>query len=552
MKSKLDPRRLLLPATLVGAAAAWLAVIQAAGHDASPGAGTWLVATVLALLGAASLVPLARQISGAWQHRALEGALVALVTSLATAAAFAFTDAAGRSLPLEFARDLALVAFVTAPLALLTARGARAAAPAAESPVTTQEIVPVTTGGGSTRRSFLKVGSTAVAGAALIRVAPAVSAPPHKYVLTITDGDIHMIDDTPVFFRTFAGVDGKPQIPGPPIGNPGPFETNPEVVEGKTIQVIITNLTPRDHTFLIERTENEAPTDPVVGPVTIPAGGVPVTIEFPSAGTYIYRDADRNNRILGMHGVMVVMPDDGSNRPYKQAPDRLDIPAEFLAQYVWMLHDVDPLLGELARNNPTVSNLDYSIDQLVPRYFTINGVSGVASTENLVTVPVFPVQDPQASQVGTLIRIVNTGCATHSPHIHGNHMFVVMQNATPQPANFALEKDVFRMPPLHRLACLLPVHAGLDAWPPLDPAKGFGEQQYPMHCHSEMSQTAAGGLYPMGMLTDWRLVAKPQDVAAVKAVVASGTKTRAAQAEIARVLGRRIRRPQLTRVIGRR
>ncbi|HMC69260.1 MAG TPA: hypothetical protein VKJ07_08915, partial [Mycobacteriales bacterium] len=457
-----------------------------------------------------------------------------------TAAAFAFADTGGRALPLEFARDFALAAFVTAPLALLAVRSTWAPAPVAQPPAQTQELVPAPARG-STRRSFLKVGSTAVAGAALIRVAPAASALPRKFVLTITDGDIHMIDNTPVFFRTFAGVDGKPQIPGPPLGNPGPFETNPEIIEGKTVQVVITNLTPRDHTFLIERTGNEDVTDPVVGPVVIPAGGIPVTVEFtaPSAGTYIYRDADRNNRILGMHGVMVVMPSDGSNRPYTPAPDRLDIPAEFLAQYVWMLHDVDPLLGELARNNPKVQNLDYSIDQLVPRYFTINGVSGVVSTENLVTVPVFPVQDPQASQVGALIRIVNTGCATHSPHIHGNHIFLVEQNATPQPANVVLEKDVFRMPPLHRIAALLPVHPGLDAWPPLDPTKGFGEQAYPMHCHSEMSQTAAGGLYPMGMLTDWRLVAKPQDVAAAKAVVASGKQTQAAKAEITRVLGRR-------------
>ena len=94
------------------------------------------------------------------------------------------------------------------------------------------------------------------------------------------------------------------------------------------------------------------------------------------------------------------------------------IPAEFLAQYVWMLHDIDPLLGELARNNPRVTHLDYSIDQLVPRYFTINGVSGVQSTENLVTVPVLPVQDPIASQVGVFIRVVNTGGRTGTAYLY--------------------------------------------------------------------------------------------------------------------------------------
>jgi hypothetical protein len=536
-------KRLLTPtALLVAGAVAWPMIVGAAEPGQPLGPAGWLLAASIALALTVPLVRLARRASRDWDRRALEGALLALAAggsaAVATTLAEAVAGHGARAVPVELARQLALAMFAAAPVGLLVA-GARSTAtePVADA---SSELV-FAPRKGTTRRSFIKVGGGVVAGAAMVRIAPAAAAPPHRYVLTITEGDITMIDDTPVFFRTFAGVDGKPQIPGPPIGNPGPFETNPEVIEGKTIQVVITNLTARDHTFLIERTENEAPTDPVVGPVTIPAGGIPVTIEFtaPSAGTYIYRDADRNNRILGMHGVMVVMPDDGSNRPYKQAPDRLDIPAEFLAQYVWMLHDVDPLLGELARSNPKVQNLDYSIDQLVPRYFTINGVSGVVSTENLVTVPVFPVQDPQSGQVGALIRIVNTGCATHSPHIHGNHIFLVEQNATPQPANVVLEKDVFRMPPLHRIAALLPVHPGLDAWPPLDPTKGFDEQAYPMHCHSEMSQTAAGGLYPMGMLTDWRLVAKPQDVAAAKAVVVSGKKTQAAKAEIARVLGRR-------------
>ena len=55
----------------------------------------------------------------------------------------------------------------------------------------------------------------------------------------------------------------------------------------------------------------------------------------------------------------------------------------------------------------------------------------------------------------------------------------------------------------------------------------------------EALATAAGGLYPMGALTDWRLVDKPQQVAAARARVASGVKTRQAKAEIARVLGKR-------------
>ena len=543
MKITPAPRSLLPTLSLIAGAAAWLTVVRATDAAPSPGTGGWLVAIVVALAGTTLLVPLARRAAEPWQHRALEGALVALAAATATALALtlaeALAPAASRALPLEFARDLALSLFVTAPLAWLAAEQT-SSAPTTFPESDSTEIVLAPTKG-STRRSFMKVGAGAVGTAALMRVAPAASAAPRRFVLTVTEGDIHMIDQVPVFFRTFAGPDGKPQIPGPPLGNPGPFETNPEIIEGQTVQVVITNLTARDHTFLIERTENEAVTDPVVGPVTIPAGGIPVEIQFtaPSAGTYIYRDADRNNRILGMHGVMIVMPKDGSNRPYTPAPDRFEIPAEFLAQYVWVFHDTDPLLGELARSNPHVQNLDYPLEKIVPRYFTINGVSGVQSTENLVTVPVFPVQDPLASQVGVFIRVVNTGVASHSPHWHGNHFFVVERNAVPLKPGFVQEKDVMRLTPLQRTGVLLPIHSGLDAWPPLDPTKGFGEQAYPMHCHAEMSQTAAGGLYPMGALTDWRLVAQPQDTAAVRALVASGKQTQAAKAEIARVLGRR-------------
>jgi hypothetical protein len=540
--SRLDPRNLVLPATLVAGTAAWLVPVRAAEPGAGPGTGAWLAAAVLAVVLAALLAPQARRASdalaGTGVSMALESALVALAGALSTGIALAlYAGTAGRSLPVDLARDLALAMAAAAPLGLVLTVRARAADEAASSELVA-EPEPAR---GSTRRNFLKVGAGGVATAALVRVAPVASAAPRQFVLTITEGDIHMIDDVPVFCRAFGGPNGEPTIPGPAIGNPGPFDASPEILEGQRVHVSVTNLTVRDHTFLIERTGNEAPTDPVVGPVTIPAGGIPVDIQFdaPAAGTYIYRDVDRNNRILGMHGVMVVMPADGSNRPYAPAPGRLNIPSEFLAQYTWVLHDIDPLLGELARSNPHVVHLDYPLEKVTPRYFLLNGKSGVVSTENLLTVPVFPVQDTAAAQVGALIRVVNTGVASHSPHWHGNHVFVVQLNAIPPKAGVVLEKDTVRITALQRIDVLLPIHPGLDAWPPLDPKKGFVEQQFPMHCHAEMSQTAAGGLYPMGMLADWRLVSSPSQVAAAKARVASGVKTRRAKAEIARVLGKR-------------
>ena len=113
---------------------------------------------------------------------------------------------------------------------------------------------------------------------------------------------------------------------------------------------------------------------------------------------------------------------------------------------------------------------------------------------------------------GVVLRVVNTGVATHAPHWHGNHVFIVQRNGVPEPAGMVEERDVVRMEPLYCVDVILPAHTGYDAFPPLnDPDHPVlheehpGIQIFPMHCHAEMSQTAAGGMYPLGMLTDWHL-----------------------------------------------
>ena len=53
-----------------------------------------------------------------------------------------------------------------------------------------------------------------------------------------------------------------------------------------------------------------------------------------------------------------------------------------------------------------------------PKYFTLNGQSGFFASHNPANTPVGRVGQPH------LIRIVNTGMAAHSLHIHGNHIFV--------------------------------------------------------------------------------------------------------------------------------
>ena len=109
--------------------------------------------------------------------------------------------------------------------------------------------------------------------------------------------------------------------------------------------------------------------------------------------------------------------------------------------------------------------------------------------------------------------MVNAGVAVLQPHIHGNRVRVLTRNgkrlgqSAPEATadgliDFQIWKDVIGMPPLTRKDVMLPLKFPPDASLVSQRCKWV----YPMHCHVEMSQTAGGGLYPNGMLTDWELL----------------------------------------------
>jgi FtsP/CotA-like multicopper oxidase with cupredoxin domain len=403
---------------------------------------------------------------------------------------------------LELVRDALVAVAVAVPvcgaLELLRTRRPR--------PAREDEPVPAAAERRASRRAFLGYGAVAAAGGAAFasgRFFPsaASAAGAVSVDLYINEGYVRMVDGTPAFMRSFGlrsnngfGKPG-PRIPGPAIGPGGdqPIGRVACVTEGDSVTVRVTNALADVHTFTIPD---------VVDPVPIAAGATAtVTFIAPPAGTYFYQDVLPAQSLLGLHGVMVVMPRDGSNTPYGNG--RTDPPSPtFQYQYVWVLADVDPVWGELARQRKPID-----IPTFLPRYFLINGVSGQESTENPRTVP-----DRRLGE-SSLIRMVNMGAATHSPHFHGNHVYVLTSNRgafhVPNPAGtgsvaIAPEKDVIRMEPDSVTDVLLPVHIPLDQFPPYDPANA-PTNLYPMHCHAEMSQTAGGGSYPSGMLTDWIL-----------------------------------------------
>jgi hypothetical protein len=58
--------------------------------------------------------------------------------------------------------------------------------------------------------------------------------------------------------------------------------------------------------------------------------------------------------------------------------------------------------------------------------------------------------------------------------------------------------------PLSRKDIILPLKPPPDALDEVFAARTV-DWHYPMHCHAEPSQTAAGGLYPGGAVADWVL-----------------------------------------------
>jgi len=288
------------------------------------------------------------------------------------------------------------------------------------------------------------------------------------------------------------------------------------------VKLRITNRLRDPHTFTIRRTGGADVVHVTLGPAGSATATQDVDFAAPAPGTYTYQDVTDApvNRVLGLFGALVVVPSDAWT---------LDAAGEgeFERQWLWMFHDIDPEWARLARMGVRV---DPRTTPALPRYFTLNDRSGVFSVahspdraENVRTledtkpcghgrtVDVRRFSDPEVG-TGQLIRLVNTGVAVHQPHFHGNHVWTMaIDNLTvsrtmPTVVGGHLRlqhwEDVVGIDPLQVKAVMLPIKPPPDA---LDVvlANQRCDFDYPMHCHAEMSQTAGGGLYPGGQLTDW-------------------------------------------------
>lgn len=271
----------------------------------------------------------------------------------------------------------------------------------------------------------------------------------------------------------------------------------------------------------------------LLAPVEVDPAKPPVEVAFrvDRPGAYVYDDPSEDGvqRVLGLHGVLLVVP---AGDHWRVSPGGV----EFERQWLWICHDVDPEWGRRVRAGEVV---DPQRTPALPRYFTLNDRSGYVAcaltTDERLNREVHEDTMPSGSarrtdvrdfspagdgfRTGQVLRLVNTGVAIHQLHFHGNHVWTFRHDNADLPrrpsgdavdrsghVRMAAWEDVVELEPLASKDVVLPLKP-----PPDTPAQTLAAQDcdwhYPMHCHAEMSQTAGGGTYPGGMVSGWVLAA---------------------------------------------
>ena len=459
------------------------------------------------------------------------------------------------------------------------------------------------------RRAFLKYAGGTTAGVAALWVGrnlpssleaqPALAATQTLH-LRVTDARKDMVthneeNAAQQYFWVYQVVDPADI----PTDAPGPSLF---ALEGDEVSLTLENALDEPHNFAIPAAGIESPT-------VAPGEQVQFSFAVPAAGSYLYHDRLNApvNRMMGLHGALVVMPEPANGTPYAAAdvaanPRLAQLFADLGAaehfpglawdegaanpggfpdtaafrQYIWVLHEASPVLFAEVGNAPPGTEFDAATfvdrflnDPLVvnaqantppeqnrtPQYFTIDGQSGHFGHGSPFITPTLRVGEP------CLIRVLNAGLWVHSLHIHANHVyplavnneFSFQEDIAPGQTDNHLWIDTFTALPLDTWDWLVPYIRPPDVpnargigradaplasnappvdfgdgpdgmtppaqntWPPIQevhmaipkigteigglPAHvALSPACYPMHDHSEPTQTSQGGNYNLGMI----------------------------------------------------
>jgi hypothetical protein len=374
------------------------------------------------------------------------------------------------------------------------------------------------------RRRFLQLGALGSAAALSAPVTESFGSTTRTdFVLTIVPTSVEMIDGTHVYMLLYFldNLSPRPVI---------------RVNEGEQISIAVTNMDTRAHGFAIPGIPGA--TIPAIAPGSTSA----LVFTAPAGGSFLYVDPYEAplNRVIGLHGAFIVRPlvgrtPMGSETPYSQAAQTMQVQSFFDAlgggsprfpgekwnpydperEKIWLFSQTDPSLNAAVAAGATVSGASVT-STFLPRYFTINGRSGFDTAFHGISAGGSGDHDggnlimPSGRQgQPCLIRSMNAGLCTHSPHIHGNHVMLCTEMAAYGRSiceTHVYERDVWLLHPLDRVDVILPFERPPDipvgCWPPREEPFPL---RYVMHCHNEMSQTAAGGNYPQGLVTHWEM-----------------------------------------------
>lgn len=349
------------------------------------------------------------------------------------------------------------------------------------------------------RRTVLRYGAGAVAtallaGTGLLSTARRASADVVDAELFALTGERIMIDGLVVPVLGFGSTPERVELPSGRL----------EVQTGDTVNLTITNRTTRQIGLVVPGVPG------VDGAPIAPAATRTISFLAPERpGTYLYigtvDGSVDTGRALGATGALVVLPRETPGSVDASFPGIRDvarrqplfgteqvpaIPATFVQQRTWLFAELNPdTARDLAGGRVALPN------DPEPEYFLINGISGVLAVEDPNT---FIAGRPGGLGVPgdvTLLRMINTGRAPRSVHMHGNHFWVLSHPDTPWIVGAF--KDTVRIPPGTVVDVLVPMETPPDSFP----VTGRG-QKYVVHDHIEMAETASGGHYAGGMVSE--------------------------------------------------
>jgi FtsP/CotA-like multicopper oxidase with cupredoxin domain len=334
------------------------------------------------------------------------------------------------------------------------------------------------------RRSFLKVGGAGLAssmmGTGLLSWVPRSEAATISKTYYINDGTVVMPDGVSVYFQSFGDSATTLALPATPI----------ICQEGDTLSITVINRLLKTHNFVIGGLKTGAAPLASTGNIASGATGtINFTVPAGAAGSYMFYDnVTSYNRFIGLHGGLAIMPSGSTTTLYPNSPT-------FKYQKFWVLNDIDPAINNAVQLNGTIPTT------YKPRYFTINGLSsrppGATDAGNPA---IDAMSDPRSKLSGsigdrTLLRIINAGMCSHSVHVHANHMEWLTDRGTVRPSVW--KKDVLYIRNnFGKVDSIYPFTPPPDAYPAVTTG------HFPMHLHDEMSQTAGGGLYQFGSMTE--------------------------------------------------